>query len=159
MARRWCSSVAAGPLAEAGFTLIEVLVVIAILGMALGLVATSGPVRSRTVEMQAVVDQVVQRARLARSRAISGNRAVRLVLDTPAHTLRIDDDSPTLLPAAMVISMTAVSGESVGDALAAIRFNPDGRTTGGRIALSDGQRDALVGVDWLTGRVTVKQPR
>ena len=36
-----------------------------------------------------------------------------------------------------------------------IRFNPDGSSSGGRITLADGSRRVAVGVDWLTGRVTV----
>jgi general secretion pathway protein H len=144
---------------EAGFTLIEMLVVLAVLGLTMGLVATSGPKRSAAVEMQAVVQRVAQTARLARSRAIAGNRVVRLVLDLPAHSLRIDNAVPTLLPPTMRISMTAVSGESVGGTLAAIRFNPDGSATGGRIELADGPRRALIGVDWLTSRVSIEQPQ
>lgn len=144
---------------SAGFTLIEMLVVVAVLGMAMGLMATSGPMRSRAIDMQTVVEQVAQMARLAHARAVVDNRVVRLMLDLPAHTLRIDDMRPAVLPPTMRVAMTAVSGESVGGALTTIRFNPDGSTTGGRIELAEGPRRALVGVDWLTGRVSVVQLR
>jgi len=40
-----------------------------------------------------------------------------------------------------------------------IRFNPDGSSTGGRISLADGRRRLGVGVDWLTGRVSVADER
>ena len=42
-------------------------------------------------------------------------------------------------------------GPAIGD----IRFQPDGSSTGGRITLADGRRRMAVGVDWLTGRVSV----
>jgi general secretion pathway protein H len=142
---------------DAGFTLIEVLVVVAVLGLAMSLVAARGPMRSRAMDMQAVVEQVAQAARLAHARAIAQNRIARLVLDIPAHSLRIDNGRPMVLPASMTIAMTAVAGESGGGTLAAIRFNPDGSATGGQIELADGPRRALVGVDWLTGRISVVQ--
>jgi general secretion pathway protein H len=144
---------------NAGFTLVEVLVVVALLGMAMGLIATKGPVRNHAVEMDAVAEQVAQSARMAHARAITGNRVVRLILDLPTHSLRIDTSRPTVLPATVGVLMTAVLGESVGGAASAIRFNPDGSATGGQIELTEGPRRALIGVDWLTGRVSVAQSR
>jgi general secretion pathway protein H len=144
---------------HAGFTLVEMLVVVGILGLTIGIAATRGPLRSKSIEMQGVVDQVAQAARLAHARAIAGNRAVRLVLDAPGHSLRIDNARPTAFPETMAVLMTSVRGESVGGEVAAIRFNPDGSATGGRIELREGARRALVGVDWLTGRVSVVQPQ
>ena len=123
------------PARQAGFTLLEVIIVIVIIGLALGLVLTRGPMRSRTLEMQAAVNQVVQGLRTARSRAIAGNT----------------------LPRSLSIAVTAVSNETIGNRAAAIRFNPDGSATGGRIDITDGQRATQIGVDWLTGRVSVAQ--
>jgi hypothetical protein len=54
--------------------------------------------------------------------------------------------------------MVAVSEETVGQRLAAIRFNGDGSASGGRIDLANGERRAQVGVDWLTGRISVSRP-
>jgi general secretion pathway protein H len=144
-----------GPIGDNGFTLIEMLVVIGVLGLIMVLMATSGPKRSHAIDMQAVVQQVAQAARLAHAQAIAGNRVVRMIFDAPGHHLRIDDTQSIALPPAMRVSLTAVSSGSIGGTLTAIRFNPDGSATGGRIELADGSRHALVGVDWLTGRVSV----
>jgi len=144
---------------QAGFTLIEMLVVVAVMGFALGLIITRGPVRSQTLEMKAAVNEIAQSLRLARSRAIATNTPVQFMVDIPAHSFRIDRGTPTVLPPSMSIAMTAVSDETLGARLAAIRFNGDGSATGGRIELADGQRRTQVGVDWLTGRVSVLQVR
>jgi general secretion pathway protein H len=53
--------------------------------------------------------------------------------------------------------MLTIVGEQQGPGGGAIRFNPDGSSTGGRISLSDGGRRIAVGVDWLTGRVAVAE--
>ena len=42
------------------------------------------------------------------------------------------------------------------DKRGAIRFYPDGSSTGGRITVSSGERKFLVDVDWLTGRVSIE---
>ena len=52
-----------------------------------------------------------------------------------------------------------IDGERQSATLGDIRFNPDGSSTGGRIVLADGSRKIAVGVDWLTGRVTVADVR
>ena len=141
---------------QAGFTLLEMIIVIAVLGMALGLVVTRGPMRSETMEMQAAVNQVAQGLRVARSRAIANNAPVRFTVDIPLHSFSIERDRPVALPRTVSIAMTAVSNETVESRLAAIRFYPDGSATGGRIDLAAGQRVAHIGVDWLTGRVSVQ---
>ena len=140
---------------QGGFTLFEVLVVVVILGLVMGIAVTSGPNRSRTIEMQTVVDQVARSVRLARARAIAQHREVRLVLDAPAHSLRLDGAIPTPIPNTMRVSMTTTAAESINAALTAIRFNPDGSSSGGRIELAEGSRHVLVGIDWLTSRISI----
>ncbi len=140
---------------HAGFTLIEMLVVVAILGFSLSVITARGPMHSQTLEMQASVNAVAQAARLARSKAVATNSPVRLAVDVTARSFRIDDAPPVLLPRALSVTMLAVSNETAGERLAAIRFNGDGSATGGQIELTDGQQRARIGVDWLTGRVSI----
>ena len=140
---------------QAGFTLIEVLVVVAVLGLSLSLVVTHGPMRSQSLEMRATVNAVAQGVRLARSKAIATNRQARFVVDPNTHSIRIDDGIPKILPRSTSIAMVAMSHETVGERLAAILFYGDGSGTGGQIELADGQRRAKIGIDRLTGRVTV----
>ena len=81
---------------------------------------------------------------------------MRFAVDIPLHSFSIESERPVALPRSVSIAMTAVSNETAGSRLAAIRFNPDGSATGGRIDLAAGQRVAHIGVDWLTGRVSVQ---
>jgi len=55
--------------------------------------------------------------------------------------------------------LLTISGEALNGREGDIRFNPDGSSTGGRISLADGRRRIGVGVDWLTGRVSVADER
>ena len=144
---------------QAGFTLLEMLVVVAILGFVLGLVVTRGATRSQAIEMQAAVSEVTQAVRLARSRAIATNSPVRFAMDATSRSFRIDDGAATILPQSLSVAMTTTSEEAFRGQVAAIRFYGDGSASGGRIELTDGQRRAQVGVEWLTGRVSVMQLR
>ena len=61
------------------------------------------------------------------------------------------DALPKELDLKVYTAQTEVSSESK----AAIRFYPDGSSTGGRITVASGERKYVVDVDWLTGRVSI----
>jgi prepilin-type N-terminal cleavage/methylation domain-containing protein len=66
----------------AGFTLLEMIVVLVVLGLTPGLVMTHGPVHSRRLELDATARQVAGALRLARSRAIAEERGVAVAFGT-----------------------------------------------------------------------------
>ncbi len=146
--------------ASNGFTLIELAVVLAIMGLMLVLVLTHGPMRSQTQETRAAAAQVVQGLRAARARAIALNRPITFSLDLDDHTFRIDGAAPQTLPAALRLAVHSVVGKATRQSGAGnIRFAPDGSSSGGRIELAGYGTPVLVGVDWLTGRVSVADVR
>jgi len=143
----------------AGFTLIELLVALAVLGLALSLIAGFKPPWSRGLGLRATASELAAGLRLARSEAILSNRPVVLDLDVAGHRYRVGTGTPRLLPPDLALELLTISGEAVSAREGAIRFNPDGSSTGGRISLADGRRRIGVGVDWLTGRVSVADER
>jgi general secretion pathway protein H len=142
-----------------GFTLIEVLVTLAILGLALVLVTGYKPPWSSGLGLRGVASELASGLRLARSEAIASNRQVPFDLDVTGHVYRVGAGAERRLPANLSIELLTIIGENRGASVGDIRFNPDGSSTGGRIALADGQRRMAVGVDWLTGRVSVADVR
>lgn len=144
-----------GTAAESGFTLVEVLVVLAVIGLALGVVAMRGPQRSPALDLRAAAGTVAETLRLARSRAVAGNRTVGVAFDVGGPALQMDGAPPHILPPGIAMAVTATLGNTAGDRLAAIRFAPDGSSSGGRVVLQGGGRRTQVGVEWLTGRVSV----
>jgi general secretion pathway protein H len=142
-----------------GFTLIELLVSLAILGLALSLIAGYKPPWSRGLGLQATAGELAAGLRLARSEAILSNRPVLFDLDLIGHRYRIGTGTPRRLPADLSLELLTISGEALNGREGDIRFNPDGSSTGGRISLADGRRRVGVGVDWLTGRVSVADER
>jgi general secretion pathway protein H len=120
----------------AGFTLIEMIVVIAVLGLVLGMLSAYAPPRSRWLQTVAAGHQVAATMHAAQSRAIRTGAAVAW--------------APPPLPAWLTVTVSAPPGGLV--------FEPDGSATGGTVALVSGGRRFTVQADWLTGRIQVSNP-
>jgi len=152
---------AAAPSADrrSGFSLIELIVVLAVLGFVLALIVGYKTPWSSALYLRGTAAELAAGLRLARSQAIANNRPVDLSLDLAGHRYRVGNAPPQALPPQLSIGLLTVSGERRSATLGAIRFNPDGSSSGGRIVLADGTRRIAVGVEWLTGRVAVADVR
>jgi general secretion pathway protein H len=147
------------PPRAAGFTLIELLVALAILGFALALIAGYKPPWSTALALKGTAAALAEQLRLARAEAIARDRPVAFTLDLAHRRYRIGDKPAHSLPAGLAVRILTIAGEQPGPDAAAIRFNPDGSATGGRITLAADGREIAIGVDWLTGRVAVAETR
>jgi general secretion pathway protein H len=140
---------------QAGFTLLEMIIVLVVVALIAGIFVGRMPVRSHGLERRALVDAMVEALRGARGRAIGSNRPVTIAVNGEHGRFTVEDGPTIQLPA--TLAMTAAAGPA-GEArkeLAGIRFAPDGSSSGGRIVLADGKRHTSIGIDWLTGRVSV----
>ncbi len=144
------------PIHQSGFTIIELLVVMAILAMAYTL---AGPMVSTGVsgtELKASARQLAAGLRKARSDAISRRREAVLTVDVEAHQFRLSDDQRVYqLPKSVAVKLFTAQSELVNGTTGAVRFFPDGGSTGGRITLSARDRDYDVDINWLTGQVVI----
>jgi len=144
---------------QAGFTLIELIVVLVILGLALTLIVGYKPPWSTGLGIRAAAGQLASTLRLARSEAIARNIPVSVMIDVAEHRYRVGSEPARRLPPALKVELLTLAGERRTAVEGAIRFNPDGTSTGGRITVGDADRKVAVGVDWLTGRVSVSDVR
>lgn len=155
------TSRSSGPGSEsgAGFTLIEMIVVLVVLGVMLALVVERGPMRSPTFEARAAAREIAQELRGARAKAIAANRAVDFMLDVDRHRFNVDAGPVKFIPPWLDVAAVAASGVARGVRISSIRFAPDGSSSGGRIELARGEMHFRIGVDWLTGRVNFADGR
>jgi general secretion pathway protein H len=147
------------PSAEAGFTLLELVVALAILGFALLLITGYKAPWSSAAALRATAAELASGLRLARSEAILGNTSVAFALDLESRRWRVGTGPSHPLPAKLAVEMLTIAGERANARRGDIRFNPDGSSTGGRISIAEDGRHIAVGVDWLTGRVQVADAR
>lgn len=135
--------IATPPTNRNGFTLIETIVVLVILGLALIIAAGFLPHRNTTLELSSATEQVTGALRLARSKALTESRPIPFAVTPGGHGFRIDKATTTL-------------GSAVIEAHpAALIFAPDGSATAGVVSVSIGDRQRVISIDWFTGRVTV----
>ena len=138
-----------------GFTILELLVVLAILGI---VVALGAPALHRMVpgvELNTSAQTVATALREARGLAIASNAEVTLVVELGDRALRVGDGPPVRLASSFGITLLTATRELIDAGTGQIRFYPDGTSTGGRITLTRGNRRYHVVVDWLTGRVAL----
>jgi len=152
-AATWCAARAAG------FTLIEIIVVLAIFGFALALVVGYRSPLSRGLDLRGSAAALASGLRMTRSEAILNNRAVVFDIDLAGRRFQPGSAPVRQLPPRLTIELLAISGERRDGHTGEIRFNPDGSSSGGRISIADGGYIIMVGVDWLTGRVSIADVR
>ncbi len=139
-----------------GFTLIELIVVLAIMTLMLVIAAPYVSNALPGVALTSAAHDVAAGLRTARSLAISRNREAAFTLDVAAHRFTVDDGRATRsLDAALDITLVTARSELGGETAGTIRFFPDGSSTGGRVTIALDERDYHVDVDWLTGRVSI----
>jgi general secretion pathway protein H len=138
-----------------GFTLIEMLVVLAILAVIMALVPAYLAGGRDRVELKGAARAVAAALRETREEALAHNASQAFVIDLDRRRFRRAgqrQDEPVAPGIGITLVTTSEDRRSAGRGV--IRFFPDGSSSGGGVILvrDKGRYDVLV--DWLTGRVT-----
>ena len=139
-----------------GFSLIELVVVLAILGLAYSLVPPLFSGAREGVELKSATRQLAAGLRKARNYAVARRTEGVLTLDVETRDFTVSGDTRTYhLPRRLQLKLVTAERDVVNDKLASIRFYADGSSNGGRITLGSGERSFELDVNWLTGRVAI----
>ena len=144
-----------------GFTLLELMVVVAVIS---ALLLISGPSMNRfmqTMEYRDTVRQLVSANQKARRTARATGDAVDVVIDARQNRFAVTSEAGglgegdyTVLAEALEIEVVFAEEVSPGNGLGAIRYYPEGGASGGEVVI---QRPTGGGVkltvDWLIGDV------
>jgi general secretion pathway protein H len=150
---------------EAGFTLLEMIVVLAIAGLMIGLAVGTGSPISAATRVSIAAREISGALRAARLQAITADRPVAVTFDLTDHRYRIGAGDWRSISSEIAVRLLTTRDEVVrsagggGDRIGGrVRFNPDGSSTGGRVTLSGGGRTVWLGIDWISGRVAQREP-
>jgi len=147
------------PLAgESGFTLIELIIVMTILGLMTVLIVANGTRVSPALRARAAAEDISGALRSARSEAVMLNRSVAFTLDVGSRSYQWGAAPPQSLPDDLNLSLlTSRELLAPTGSRGVVRFDPDGGSNGGRVTIEGGGVVWWVGVDWLSGRVSIEQ--
>lgn len=141
----------------AGFTLIEMIVVLAVLGLAMVLIIRNGKAISPAIHARAATESISAALRSARSEAVMTNRSILFTIDLSNRKYQWGQAPPQILTNDLSLSLMTSRDQVVSTAEGRIRFDPDGSSSGGRVTVAGGERTWWIGIDWLSGRVSVAE--
>ena len=136
---------------SAGFTLLEMLVVLVILGLVAALALPTLRRPPDNVRLEAAARTLASALRFSRVQAISRNDDVVVTMHADRRILESSTGSAIQLDQEISVEMIFAAPERRGRAAGAIRFFADGTSSGGDIVLTLDRRQARISVNWLTG--------
>ena len=140
-----------------GFTVLEVLLVVAILALAAAITAGALTGGFRGMELRATAKEMAANLRYTRARAISTGQPQRFVVDPDAHAWSAPNGRDGEIPPRLSVEFTGARETQPAEGQGAIVFFPDGAATGGRITLAVEDAAWRIDVAWLTGEVRVER--
>ena len=141
---------------QRGFTLLELLVVLGIIGLILAFVPGFVLRGQPDFDVEVAARAVANGLRETRSVALVKNREQLFALDVEERLFRTASmRAPVQMERGIELTFQTARSELLSESIGQIRFFPAGSSTGGRIGLTLDGRHAEVTVDWLTGLVAV----
>jgi len=143
-----------------GFTLLEMVLVMAIIALASVLAAAAMTGGFKGMQLKASAKEIASNLRYTRSQAIATGQPQRFVIDPAKHAWQAPGSHHGTIPDKLGIEFTGAREAGINGARqgqGAIEFFPDGAATGGRIRLTAGTAAWDIDVAWLTGQVRLRQ--
>lgn len=132
-----------------GFTLLELLVVLAVVG----LLAVVAPPYVRgalaRIEAEQASEAVAEALAEARALALTRNREVRVTVDAQSKGVDVEGGRWRRLPGAVTLSLSPPPQGGRWE----LTFHPDGSSSGGRVLVSSQGRMWSLVIEQLTGNV------
>ena len=138
--------------AERGFTLLELLVVLAVLGLALTFAVPA--FRPDALVLSRTGGELASALKATRATAIAQGRPQSVTVDASARLVTPGGAASVEVPQGAVLAFAATAGRPQAEG-GRLVFYPDGSASGGSVTLTLRQRVWRADIDWLTGRIAV----
>lgn len=140
-----------------GFTLIEILVVLALIAFATSLAAVAFTGGMDAMRLRSSAKEIAAQLRFTRTHAIATGIPQRFTIDPVAHRWQGVKQRQGRIPESLRVQFTGAREAGVGAGEGGILFFADGASTGGRIQLQVKRAAWRVDVGWLTGEVKLSR--
>jgi general secretion pathway protein H len=141
---------------EEGFTLLEIVCVLAIVAMLAAIVLPAIPRGTTLPRVEAYALQTAALLNADHTAAQRQNREIATLVDAPDRTIRSGASSVVLqFPSDVVMETLLAQQCNARDAGATIRYLPSGMSCGGVVSLTRQGAGFQVRVNWLTGGAEV----
>ena len=142
---------------EAGYTLVEMLVVLVLLGMATAVSLPYATSSGQAQKLDATASQLASLFRQAQTVAYVTNKDVIVSFERDKFKWLVNRGSPQLeLDRSLTVTALTVEGQ-VSEKEISYRFFPAGGSSGGRVVLEVNKNKVAIDLNWLTGAVTWKR--
>jgi general secretion pathway protein H len=142
---------------QAGFTLLELLAVLLLMGLLMGLVLPSLLRGWEREKNRAALRGLTVALRTARSEAVTEHRKVRLWLDLKTGQYRLEGSGTGGVLTGMSLADASLVWQNPEHSQGYIAFFGDGSSSGGRLALVEASgRRHLLEVKPITGKVSLR---
>lgn len=142
---------------ERGFTLLELICVLALLALLTGLVLPGLQRSWQRGQARASLRQLAATLRLARSEAATRHRRLRVFLDLDSNRYRLEESDRQGELTGLRLTQASLVWQDPFKRQGYIAFYGDGSSSGGNLALVDSTgRRHLVEVEIITGKVSLK---
>ena len=136
----------------AGFTLIEVLVVLVI--MAAVVSSISYVTLNKHESLKDLTGRIVQQIRLTRQLAVRTGKAQQFAINLGDNTFDFAEDLIEL-PAEVSITVNTAENQLIDKETVGVTFFPDASSSGGNITLEAARQTFKIFIVWISGKVTV----
>ena len=141
---------------EGGFTLLEMVCVIALVAMLAAVLLPFVPRNTSRARLQAYALEAASLLKADRNAAIRGGTDVATLVDVPSRAIRSGATAQTLrIPEDVRFEALLPQTCRQRTALSTISFFADGMSCGGAIALTRLDSSYEIRVNWLTGRIEI----
>src|SRR5687767_11284042 len=148
-------SLRAMPRHARGFTLIEIVIVVALVAGIAALVAGLLSVGLPGQQLRGSARELAAQLRYARAQAIVSGEPQQVTVDVGTREWKAPRARHGQIPEAIEVIAVGARDATAEPDMATYRFFPDGSSTGGHVRLRRGDAEWRVDIEWLTGEVVL----
>jgi general secretion pathway protein H len=142
---------------NAGFTLLELIIVLGIMVLGFGVVAVNMSAGNDSMTLKAAARDLASGLRFVRSQAMISHTQATLDFDLSENSYTLTGKKKQYHVDENIDVTISTAKEDLNDGVAKLRFFPDGSSIGGRITIEKNHHTQEININWLTGHVSIEE--